>query len=371
MEKLLLKGVAMDQERVKRVLKSMEEQDLTQIIISDATTIFYLTGKWIHAGERLLVLLLNLNGNHKLVINELFPQEQDLGVDIVWYNDVQDGVEVLCQCLDKQKPVGIDKVWPASFLLKLMDLGGGSKFVNGSFIVDKVRMIKDDIEKDFMRDVSKHNDQVMEKLIPWVIKGKTEIELADKVKELQKAVGCDDISFSPITAYGKGAADPHHTPDESKGSTGDCVVLDIGGIKNDYVSDMTRTVFIGSVSDRAREIYEIVLEANLRGIAAAKPGNKMSDVDRAARSYIEEKGYGEFFTHRTGHSIGLECHEYGDVSLANDDIIKPGQCFSVEPGIYLLEEGIGIRIEDLVLITEDGCEVLNQFTKELIIVPEE
>ena len=95
----------------------------------------------------------------------------------------------------------------------------------------------------------------------------------------------------------------------------------------------------------------------------------MSDVDKAARSYIEEKGYGKYFTHRTGHSIGLECHEEGDVSSVNDSIIEVGQIFSIEPGIYLLKEGIGVRIEDLVLITEDGCEVLNKVSKELKVVP--
>ncbi len=146
---------------------------------------------------------------------------------------------------------------------------------------------------------------------------------------------------------------------------------DIGGFKDNYASDMTRTVFIGEVSDRAKEIYDIVVEANRRGIEAAKPGNRMCDVDLAARNYIEEKGFGEYFTHRTGHSIGLEDHEFGDVSSVNTDIIKVGQCFSVEPGIYLPDENIGVRIEDLVIITEDGCEVLNDFTKDLIVVPEE
>ena len=158
---------------------------------------------------------------------------------------------------------------------------------------------------------------------------------------------------------------------DSTGKSGDSVILDIGCLWNGYCSDMTRTVFIGEVSDRAREVYNVVLEANLRGIAAAKPGNRMCDVDLAARNYIEEKGFGEYFTHRTGHSIGLEDHEFGDVSSVNTDIIKVGQCFSVEPGIYLPDENIGVRIEDLVLITEDGCEVLNDYTKELIVVPEE
>ena len=115
--------------------------------------------------------------------------------------------------------------------------------------------------------------------------------------------------------------------------------------------------------------YEIVKEANLRGIAAAKPGARMCDVDKAARDYITEKGFGKYFTHRTGHSIGLEVHEAGDVSAVNEAVIRPGQCFSVEPGIYIPEEGIGVRIEDLVFITEDGCEVLNHYPKDLTVVP--
>ena len=230
---------------------------------------------------------------------------------------------------------------------------------------------KDEKEKDLMRKSSKLNDIAMEKIIPWVAKGLTEKELNAKMREIYKEIGCEDVSFDPITAYGHGAADPHHVTDDSKGKRGDCVILDIGGFKDNYASDMTRTVFIGEVSDRAKEIYDIVVEANRRGIEAAKPGNRMCDVDLAARNYIEEKGFGEYFTHRTGHSIGLEDHEFGDVSSVNTDIIKVGQCFSVEPGIYLPDENIGVRIEDLVIITEDGCEVLNDFTKDLIVVPEE
>ena len=360
----------MDVGKVSKILDMMKTQELSQMIISDSTAIFYLIGKWIHSGERLLTLYLNVNGNHKLVINELFPQEKDLGVDLVWYNDTQDAVQVLSEVVEKDKPIGIDKTWPAGFLLRLQELEAGSKFLNGSMIVDYVRMIKDKKEQEFMRTSSKLNDEAMEKLIPYVVKGLTENELVEVAKGIYKEIGCDNISFDPIIAYAKGAADPHHATDESKGKRGDCVVLDIGGYKNDYASDMTRTVFIGEVSERAREIYDIVVEANRRGIEMAKPGNRMCDVDFACRSYIEEKGFGKYFTHRTGHSIGLECHEYGDVSSVNEDIIQPGQCFSVEPGIYLAEEGIGVRIEDLVLITEDGCEVLNHFTKDLIVVPE-
>lgn len=360
----------MNESRVNRVLKSMKEKELSQLIISDPNAIFYLTGKWIIPGERLLALYLNTNGNHKIVINELFPQEEDLGIDIIWYNDIEDGVEKLSKYLEDGDVIGIDKTWPSKFLLRLQELLTNSKFVNGSDIVDYVRMIKDEDEIEIMRESSRLNDLVMEELIPWVGKGLTEKELNSKVREIYKSHGIDEVSFDPITAYAKGAADPHHVTDDTKGKHGDCVILDIGGFYKNYASDMTRTVFLGEVSERQKEIYDIVVEANLRGIAAAKPGNRMCDVDLAARNYIEEKGYGEYFTHRTGHSIGLEDHEFGDVSSVNEDIIKPGQAFSVEPGIYLPEEGIGVRIEDILITTEDGCEVLNKFTKDIIVVPE-
>ena len=314
----------MDQGKLTRVLKSMEEHEIPQMIISDPVAIFYLTGKWIFPGERLLALYLNVNGNHKMMINKLFPQESDLGVDIIYYDDIEDGVEILSKYVEKDKTMGIDKTWPSKFLIRLQELGGGSKFVNGSPIIDYIRMVKDEKEQDLMRKSSKINDIAMDKIIPWVAKGLTEKELNAKMREIYKELGCEDVSFDPITAYGHGAADPH----------------------GKYRSKRHR-------------------------IAAAKPGNRMCDVDLAARNYIEEKGFGEYFTHRTGHSIGLEDHEFGDVSSVNTDIIKVGQCFSVEPGIYLPDENIGVRIEDLVLITEDGCEVLNDYTKELIVVPEE
>lgn len=358
----------MKENRVNRILKSMEAKGISQMIISDPTAIFYLTGKWIYPGERLLALYLNTNGNHKLIINELFPQNEDLGVELVWYNDMQDGVAILNEYIEHEKMIGIDKTWPARFLLRLQELGGASGYVNGSPVVDEVRMVKDEEEQEKMRISSRINDKVMGELIPLAGQGLSEKELDEAVRKLYASHGCEGVSFSPITAFGKNGADPHHMTDDTRGKKGDSVVLDIGGMKDCYASDMTRTIFLGEASERQKEIYNIVLEANLRGIAAAKAGNRMCDVDLAARNYIEEMGYGAYFTHRTGHSIGLEDHEYGDVSSTNEAVIRVGQCFSVEPGIYLPEENFGVRIEDLVLITEDGCEVLNHFPKEMIIV---
>lgn len=358
----------MDGAKLLCIIGKMSEENIHQIIISDPAVIYYLTGVTIQPGERMLVLVLRQDGNHRFFINDLFRQTRDLGVPITYYNDTEDGVALVAKALIPGEAVAVDKNLPARFLLRLQELHGG-KCVNSSSIVDGVRAIKTPEEQEKMRIASRLNDQVMDRIIHALPEDHTETELADLLLQYYLDAGCSGYSFEPITAFAGNAADPHHVTDGSRGKRGDCVVLDIGGRKDDYCSDMTRTVFLGEVSDRQREIYEIVKEANLRGIAAAKPGARMCDVDKAARDYIAEKGFGKYFTHRTGHSIGLEVHEAGDVSAVNEAVIRPGQCFSVEPGIYIPEEGIGVRIEDLVLITEDGCEVLNHYPKDLTVVP--
>ena len=358
----------MDPVKLNKILSAMKAAGVPQLLISDPAVIYYLAGVSIQPGERMLVLVLRADGAHRFFINDLFRQTRDLGAPITYYNDTQDGVALVARTLIPGETVAVDKNWPARFLLRLQELHSG-KCVNSSSIVDGVRAIKTADEQEKMRVASQLNDQVMDRIIQALPANHTETELADLLLRYYLDAGCSGYSFEPITAFAANAADPHHVTDNSRGKRGDCVVLDIGGRKDDYCSDMTRTVFLGEVSDRQREIYEIVKEANLRGIAAAKPGARMCDVDRAARDYITEKGFGQYFTHRTGHSIGLEVHEAGDVSAVNEAVIRPGQCFSVEPGIYIPEEGIGVRIEDLVLITEDGCEVLNHYPKDLTIVP--
>ena len=359
----------MESDKLQNILREMKHQDMPQLVVSDPTVIFYLTGLRIHPGERLLVLFIDPNGKCTLLINDLFRQSRDLPFEITYYNDVQDGVEILSRLIRPDLAAGIDKNWPARFLLRLQELLPGLICRCSSPVVDTVRQIKTPEEQERMRISSRINDSVMERLIGVIAQPHTELELNALVRQFYKDAGCQGVSFDPITAFAGNAADPHHEPDSSAGRFGDCAVLDIGGMKDDYASDMTRTVFLGAVSERQRQIYNIVLEANLRGIAAARPGNRMCDVDLAASNYIESQGFGAYFTHRTGHSIGLEDHEAGDVSAVNTALIRPGQCFSVEPGIYIPEEGIGVRIEDLVLITEDGCEVLNHYPKDLTVIP--
>ncbi|NEZ47144.1 aminopeptidase P family protein [Clostridium niameyense] len=357
----------MNKKRLEKVLKGMEERNISQMIISDAPAIFYLTGKWIHTGERLIALYLNVNGNHKLFINELFPVTEDLGVEKIWFDDNQDAVELIAKYVEKDKPIGVDKNWPARFLLRLMELKGGSEFINTSIIIDRARMFKDEEEKELMRESSKANDEAMRQMHELLKEGLTEKQMAQKLAGIYESLGAEGFSFDPIVGYGANAADPHHETDGSTLKEGDCIVIDIGCVKKSYCSDMTRTFFYKSVPEKSKEVYNTVKEANEAAIKVVKPGVRFCDIDAAARNVIEKAGYGKYFTHRTGHSIGIEDHDLGDVSAVNTEEVKPGMIFSIEPGIYLPGE-VGVRIEDLVLVTEDGCEVLNNYSKELTII---
>ncbi|MGL5714771.1 MAG: M24 family metallopeptidase [Paraclostridium sp.] len=357
----------MKTQRLNAVLDQMKKDSINEMLVSDPYAIFYLTGKMIHPGERLLSLYLNVNGNHKLFINELFPVTEDLGVEMVWFNDTQNSVEVVANNIEKASTIGVDKNWPARFVLALMDLCENSKFVNSSYIIDTLRASKDEEEKDLMRAASSLNDEGMARLKASINDELTEKQLSGKIATIFEDLGADGFSFSPIIGFGPTGADPHGTPGDRTVNVGDAIILDIGCVKDHYCADMTRTVFYKEAPQKAKEVFEIVLEANKRAIALVKPGVRFCDIDAAARDYITEKGYGKYFTHRTGHSIGLECHDMGDVSSVNTDCVEEGMIFSVEPGIYLPGE-FGVRIEDLVLVTADGYEVLNKHNKELCIV---
>lgn len=353
--------------RMQNLLHEMKNHSLTHLLVSEPSSIFYLTGKWFHPGERLLAILLNVEGHHKILINELFPAEEDLGIEKLWYRDTDQPIQTLADLISDNSVIGIDKNWSAGFLLALMKEKPNCNYVNGSPLLDGLRMKKDQKEVKLMKEASFKNDAALEQILPFFSPERTEKNMIQELFKLYEALGTDGPSFSPIIAFGPNGADPHHEPDQSILQEGDSIIIDIGCVKSSYCSDMTRTVFYKTASPKAREVYAIVKEANERAIATIKPGVSFSDIDKAARSLIEEKGYGEFFTHRTGHSIGIDVHEHGDVSGTNTDKVAPGMIFSIEPGIYLPGE-FGVRIEDLVLVTDEGCEVLNQFTKDLIIL---
>ncbi|MGL5378790.1 M24 family metallopeptidase [Clostridium sp.] len=358
----------MKNNRVKNVLEAMKNQGLNQILVTSPPSIFYLTGKWISPGERMVALYLNIKGEHKFIVNKLFPIYEDLGVDILWYSDVESPVDLLCTIVDKNDVLGVDKNWPAHFLISLIEKNAAKSFINSSPIVDRLRMIKDEEEIMLMKKSSEINDLVMTTLWDNLKEGYSEKYYCNLLSDIYEKNGVGSFSFSPIIATSPNGADPHHKSGKSPIKKGQSIVIDIGGVYDYYCSDMTRTIFFGEEpSDKHREIYNIVKEANLKAISVVKEGVKFSDIDKAARNHIEKAGYGEYFTHRTGHSIGIEGHDFGDVSSVNHEEVKAGMIFSIEPGIYLKDD-IGVRIEDLVLVTKDGCEVLNKVSKEVTVI---
>lgn len=354
--------------RVENVIRKMKEKNLSQIIVTSPESIFYLTGKLIHPGERMIALYITVDGQHKFIVNKLFPINEDLGVDIIWYDDIENPIDKLSSIIKKGDILGVDKTWPSHFLIDLMERNLIKTFVNSSPIIDTLRMIKDSEEIEIMRKASQINDTVMVKLWNKLKEGYSEKHYANILQELYEEEGASGFSFSPIIATGTNGADPHHGTGREIIKNGDVLVIDTGCVYKNYCSDMTRTVFIGKEpSEEHKKIYNIVKQANEKAISIVKEGVKFSDIDKAARDFITEAGYGEYFTHRTGHSIGIEVHDFGNVSSVNDDEVKAGMIFSIEPGIYL-KDNIGVRIEDLVLVTEDGCEVLNSVSKDITVL---
>ncbi|HCT90521.1 MAG TPA: peptidase M24 family protein [Lachnospiraceae bacterium] len=353
--------------RIDRVFKAMEKQGLSQMLVTDPVSVFYMTGIQVEPGERFFALLLKENGEHVLFLNHLFNVPEEAPFGKVWYSDTDPVMEYVKEQIDDSRVLGVDKDLKARFLLPLMEGKTTENFVNASLAVDLTRGIKDADEQAKMRAASAINDQAMERLYGLVRKGTTEREIADRLLEIYLELGAEGFSFPPIVSFGANAADPHHMPDDTVLTPGDVVLFDVGCVKDGYCSDMTRTVYYKKATEQNREIYELVRRANEAAIAKIKPGVPLCELDRTARNIIAEAGYGENFNHRLGHFIGLSEHEFGDVSLANEQTAEPGMIFSIEPGIYLAGE-TGVRIEDLVLVTPDGVEVLNHYTKELTII---
>ena len=354
----------MNNNRITRIMQELEKTGISQMLIVDPMSIFYLTDVRNYPGERFYALLLRKDKTPVYFLNNLFTIPQDVGAEKVWYSDTDPVMEIVAPYIDHSTPLGVDKDLKARFLLPLMELNAAPAFVNTSLAVDTVRGIKDADEQEKMREASRINDLAMAELKKLVHEGVTENEIADQLLDIYISLGAEGFSFGPLVAFGANAADPHHGPDDTVLKDGDVVLFDVGCIKNGYCSDMTRSFYYKSITYEHRVIYEAVREANEAAIAKIKPGVPLKELDLAARDLITEKGYGPNFNHRLGHFIGLSEHEFGDVSSVNETLAVPGMIFSIEPGIYVTGD-TGVRIEDLVLVTEDGCEVLNHFPKTL------
>lgn len=234
-------------------------------------------------------------------------------------------------------------------------------------LIANLRIVKsrDEIEK--IEKAQRITEEAYLELLNMVKPGVREADLALELEFLMRKKGASGVSFDLITITGKKTSMPHGVPGNETICSGDFVTFDIGAVYEGYHSDMTRTVAVGEVSDYQREIYGIVLEAQLKALSKVKAGVKASDIDKTAREVIADRGYGEYFKHSTGHGVGLDIHELPYVSLRSEKLLSAGMVITVEPGIYLPDK-FGVRIEDMVLVTAEGCRNFASLPKELVVL---
>jgi Xaa-Pro aminopeptidase len=244
---------------------------------------------------------------------------------------------------------------------------GGVELVPRYGLVESLRAVKDDHELAAIRRAADVTNQAYERLAGEQFSGRTEKELVWRMTELFHECGADEPAFAIDIAAGPTAASPHAVPGDRVVEEGDLVLVDAGAKLDHYCSDCTRTFAVGDVSESLRELYEIVRSAQQAGVDAVRAGVAARDADAAARAVITEAGYGESFGHGLGHGLGLLVHEAPGVRPESEEMLAAGNVVTVEPGVYL--SGVaGVRIEDLVVVKDDGCEVLTSFPKDLTVV---
>ncbi|MGG1400597.1 aminopeptidase P family protein [Bacillus salipaludis] len=270
------------------------------------------------------------------------------------------------------KQLGINKLGFEADYLTFSEFKSYEKEFEGellpvSGVIEKLRLIKTDAEIKILKEAADIADAAFKHILDFIRPGKTELEVANELEFFMRRAGATSSSFDTIVASGKRSALPHGVASDKVIETGDFVTLDYGAYYKGYVSDITRTVAVGQPDEKLKNIYEIVLDAQLKGMEGIKPGMIGKEADALTRDYIAEKGFGEYFGHSTGHGIGLEVHEGPALSFRSDLVLEPGMVVTCEPGIYIPGLG-GVRIEDDTLVTKTGNEALTHSTKDLIIL---
>jgi Xaa-Pro aminopeptidase len=361
-------------DRLKRAAEEAGARGIDALLITPSTDYTYLLGYDAPALERLTCLVLPASGTPTLVLPRLEEPlaRHQLGpvaeaVEIRPWDETEDPFRLVRAGLrGSALRVGIqDQMW-ARFVLRLRAALDPIELVEAGPSLSALRRIKSPDEIDRLRAAARAADEAMLAITAERLSGRTEAEVSSHIAELLVAAGHQAAPFA-IVASGPNAASPHHHAGERVISAGDAIVLDIGGIRDRYASDTSRTAFVGSPPDEFASLYEVLREAQASACRAVRPGIAASAIDRAARSIIADAGYGELFIHRTGHGIGLEVHEEPYIVDGNDEPLQPGHAFSVEPGIYVAGRW-GARIEDIVVCTETSGERLNTTSTELYIV---
>ena len=358
-------------ERRRRALEGAEAAGLAGILVSPGPDLAYLAAYAPLPLERLTLLVLSTRTDPTLVVPTLERPlaERAAGASGLTLRDWRDGGDdpyaVVAGMLGPGRYAVTDRTW-ASHLLALERVAPDRSFVAAGEAMPLLRAVKDPDEIERLRVVAHAADAAFDDVISLPFAGRAEAEVAAELDRLLREHGHERVDFT-IVGSGPNAASSHHEPGERRIEPGDAVVMDFGGMRDDYCSDITRTVFVGEPTDEEREVYAIVRAAQQAAFDAVRPGVAAQDVDRAARAVITDAGYGERFVHRTGHGIGLEVHEPPYIVEGNATPLEPGMTFSDEPGIYL-EGRFGVRIEDQVAVTAVGAERLNVATRELTIV---
>lgn len=272
------------------------------------------------------------------------------------------------------KNLGISKIFTEAERLTVSEFNRISKIASCEVVAEKaddeiisLRRIKSDEEKLYIIKAQAIAEKAFEHILGFISTEKTEKDIALELDFFMMKNGAEAVSFETIAVSGKNSSMPHGVPSDKKIENGDFITLDFGAVFNGYHSDMTRTLAVGSVSEKQAQVYETVLKAQLASLDSLKAGVSGFDADRAAREIIENAGYGEFFGHGTGHGVGIEIHEEPRLSPKGQKILQAGDVVTVEPGVYL-PDNFGVRIEDMAFITENGFENLTKSPKNLIII---
>jgi len=363
--------------RLSRLANSMLEKGVAAVAVNAGPTLSYLSGLHFHLMERPVVMVFCSGHEPILILPELEQAKlSDLSFParIYAYGENPEGWQArFCEALAGLGLAG-RKVAVEPRQLRFLEYDylrlacRDTDFIDGSDILSALRLIKDQQEMACLRRAVKIAEDALTATLPLVKIGVTEKEIAGELF-LQLVRHGSDIAlpFAPIVAAGPNGANPHAQPSERRLAAGDLLVVDWGACCNGYVSDLTRTFAVGKVDGEAKKIHEIVEQANSAGRAAGGAGVPCARVDQATRAVIEKAGYGPQFTHRTGHGIGLECHEEPFIRGDNKQLLEIGMAYTVEPGIYLAGKN-GARIEDDMVITADGCESLSTMSRAMRII---
>jgi Xaa-Pro dipeptidase len=366
----------MNQNRLDKLTRQILAHGVDGIALVPGPNMTYLSGIHSHVSERPIVLFFPADDEPAIVIPGLEAMKaRAAGIQeeriFAWSDDegYTGAFQQACAMLElSDYLLGVEALHMRVLELELLKrYAPGLTTTHAEPILMALRAVKDAAEIATMERAIAIAERAMERLIPQIEMGMTEKQVAAMLTQLQLEEGADGIAFGPIVSAGPNGASPHATPTERPLQNGDLLVIDWGCLVDGYPSDITRTFAVGAIDAEMRHIYETVKLANQQGILAARPGATGQDVDRAAREVIDDAGYGEYFFHRTGHGLGVEGHEPPFIIEANTDPLIPGNVFTVEPGIYLAGRG-GVRIEDDVIITEDGHRSLTSMTRELITV---